>query len=133
MRDYPSACWASPESNTQQRVFIWYAIVYHTTLATLGGSSGADGTTLAKMIAQSYLRDSKLLVGASDAMTIFAEALARGVQRHRHGAALALFYTRYDRPFTVSVCGVVQDVPPIAKKRSWAREWVPGCRLWMRK
>jgi hypothetical protein len=61
-------------------------------------------------------------------MTVFAEALARGVQRH--GAVLAL----YTLPtiYMQSVCGVVQDVPPIAKKR---RRAGPGsgfkvvCRL----
>lgn len=73
-------------------------------------------------------RQSKLGAVPSDAMIVFAEALARGVQRH--GAALAL-YAAADHLHAVGVCGVVQDVPPIAKKRCWAREWVQGCRLWM--
>lgn len=72
----------------QWRVFTWDAIVYHTILATLGGSAGADSTTLAKVIALSYLRDRVNQV-PGDAMTVFAEALARGVQRH--GAVLALY------------------------------------------
>lgn len=60
-------------------------------------------------------------------MTCIRKALARGVQLHGAVLALAgLVHAAADH--LVSVCGVVQDVPPIAKKRCWVGEWVQVSR-----